>query len=47
MKNKVKAIMNIAEPKNRKELQSFIGIVNYYRDTSEMAIWRSERPFGG
>jgi Reverse transcriptase (RNA-dependent DNA polymerase) len=28
--NKVKAIMKIAEPKNRKELSSFIGIVNYY-----------------
>ena len=24
--------MNIAEPKNRKELRSFIGVVNYYRD---------------
>ena len=32
MKNKVEAIMNIAEPKNRRELRSFIGIVNYYRD---------------
>ena len=30
--NKVEAIMKIAEPKNRKELRSFIGIVNYYRD---------------
>ena len=30
--DKVKAIMKIAEPKNRKELRSFIGIVNYYRD---------------
>ena len=30
--DKVKAIMRIAEPKNRKELRSFIGIVNYYRD---------------
>ena len=29
---KVAAIMKIAEPKNRKELRSFIGIVNYYRD---------------
>ena len=32
MKDKVKAMMNIAEPTNRKELRSFIGIVNYYRD---------------
>ena len=24
--------MHIAEPKNRKELRSFIGVVNYYRD---------------
>ena len=32
MKNKVQAMMNIAEPKTRKELRSFIGIVNYYRD---------------
>jgi len=30
--DKVKAIMKIAEPKNRKELRSFIGVVNYYRD---------------
>ena len=32
MKNKVAAMMNIAEPKNRKELRSFIGVVNYCRD---------------
>ncbi len=32
MKNKVQAIMNLDEPKTRKELRSFIGIVNYYRD---------------
>ena len=32
MKNKVEAIMKIAEPKNRRELRGFIGIVNYYRD---------------
>ena len=30
--DKVQAIMRIAEPTNRKELRSFIGIVNYYRD---------------
>jgi Reverse transcriptase (RNA-dependent DNA polymerase) len=30
--DKVKAIMQIAERKNRKELRSFIGIVNYYLD---------------
>ena len=32
MKKKVAAIMNIAEPSNRKELRSFIGVINYYRD---------------
>ncbi len=32
MKDKVQAIMNLDEPKTRKELRSFIGIVNYYRD---------------
>ena len=32
VKDKVQAIMNLDEPKNRKELRSFIGIVNYYRD---------------
>ena len=32
MKKKVEAIMNIAEPKNRRELRGFIGTVNYYRD---------------
>jgi len=30
--DKVKAVMKIAEPKTRKELRSFIGVVNYYRD---------------
>ena len=29
---KVQAIQNIAEPKNKKELRRFIGLVNYYRD---------------
>ena len=29
MKKKVEAIMNIAEPKNRRELRGFIGTVNY------------------
>ena len=29
---KVEAISNIAPPKTRKQLQSFIGMVNYYRD---------------
>jgi len=36
---KVEAIKAIAEPKNKKELRRFIGIVNYYRD---MWIRRSE-----
>ena len=30
--DKVKAILKIDTPRNRKELRSFIGIVNYYRD---------------
>jgi len=30
--DKVKAVLKIAEPKNRKELRSFIGVLNYYRD---------------
>ena len=29
---KVDAILRIAEPKNKKELRRFIGLVNYYRD---------------
>ena len=33
MKKKVEAIMNIAEPKNRRELRGFIGVVKHYRDT--------------
>jgi len=32
MCDKVKAIMKIAKPKNQKEVRSFIGVVNYYRD---------------
>ena len=32
MKNKVSAIMAIGEPKNRRELRGFIGVVNYHRD---------------
>ena len=32
MKDKVQSIMNLAEPKTRKELRSFMGLVNYYRD---------------
>jgi transposase InsO family protein len=32
VKEKVAAIMKLDEPKTRKELRSFIGIVNYYRD---------------
>ena len=30
--SKVSAIQAIAEPKNKKELRRFIGMVNYYRD---------------
>ena len=30
--SKVNAIANIAEPKTKKQLRSFIGLVNYYRD---------------
>ena len=30
--DKVKAILALDTPRNRKELRSFIGIVNYYRD---------------
>jgi len=30
--DKVKAVLKIAEPKTQKELRSFIGVVNYYRD---------------
>ena len=32
LNKKVEAINNLAEPKNRRELRRFIGIVNYYRD---------------
>jgi hypothetical protein len=32
MKNNVAAIMKISEPKNQKQLRSFIGVVNYYQD---------------
>ena len=30
--SKVEAIKNMATPKNRKKLRSFIGMINYYRD---------------
>jgi len=30
--DKVKTVLKIAEPKTRKELRSFIGVVSYYRD---------------
>ena len=32
VKEKVAAMMNIAEPKTRRELRGFIGVVNCYRD---------------
>ena len=32
MPKKIEAIQKIAEPKTKKELRSFIGVVNYYRD---------------
>ena len=32
MPNKVEAMLNIKTPTKRKELRSFIGVVNYYRD---------------
>ena len=32
MPKKIEGIMKIAEPKTKKELRSFIGVVNYYRD---------------
>ena len=32
MPKKVSAIMNITEPTTQKQLRSFIGMVNYYRD---------------
>ena len=37
--DKIQAIQNIAVPKTKKQLRSFIGIINYYRD---MWIHRSE-----
>ena len=37
--DKVQAIKNIAVPTTKKQLRSFIGIINYYRD---MWIHRSE-----
>jgi len=30
--DKVKAVLKIAEPKNQKELRSFVGVANHYRD---------------
>ena len=32
LNKKVEAINNLAPPKTRKELRSFIGLINYYRD---------------
>ncbi len=39
MPKKVKAIQDIAPPKNKRELRKFIGLINYYRD---MWIRRSD-----
>ena len=39
MPNKVKAIHDIATPKTRRQLRSFIGLINYYRD---MWVHRSD-----
>ena len=39
MPNKVKAIHDIATPTTRRQLRSFIGIINYYRD---MWVHRSD-----
>ena len=35
--NKVEAIVNMMPPKNKKQVCSFIGLVNYYRD-----IWAKQ-----
>ena len=32
VENKVKAMLDLAPPKNLKQVQSFLGMVNYYRD---------------
>ena len=32
LSNKVDAIKNLAPPKTRRQLRSFIGIINYYTD---------------
>ena len=30
--DKVESILNIVDPTTKKQLQSFIGLINYYRD---------------
>jgi len=32
VENKVKAMINLAAPRNLKQLRSFLGMINYYRD---------------
>ena len=42
MKNKIEAIQRIAIPKTPKELKSFLGMINFYRDMSRMIKFKVE-----